>query len=344
MTRSFDVVVTTGFFAVPDFAKTFGRFYQEKKVHEVPPAVKAGIVNAVLVGEIVGLTLCGWVAERIGFKRTISVALVLVSLFLLLLFFANHTAIFIVGQFLCGIPLGVFQTLPATYASEILPVPLRPYLTTYVNFCWAFGALLGSAAQRGAYGLQEGWSWRLPIALQWIWPLPLIVAVLLAPESPWWLVRRNNREKALKNLKRLTPNFDAMLDEIVTTNEHEATFAAGTKYSDCFRDGNGRRTEATTIVWAIQMICGSTLIYFSTTFFEKAGMSHDNAFTLTPIMYGVGCAGTFASWFLISYFGRQSLYMWGCILMATIMFAIGIAGNFRESSAANWYVNLTTPP
>ena len=69
-------------------------------------------------------------------------ALVLISLFLLPLFFASHVGVFIAGQFLCGIPLGVFQTLPVNYAQDILPESLRPYLTTYVNFCWALGGLV----------------------------------------------------------------------------------------------------------------------------------------------------------------------------------------------------------
>jgi len=28
-------------------------------------------------------------------------------------------------------------------------------------------------------------SYRIPFAIQWIWPVPIIVGVLLAPESPW---------------------------------------------------------------------------------------------------------------------------------------------------------------
>lgn len=36
-------------------------------------------------------------------------------------------------------PWGIFQTLSIAYASEVCPVILRGYLTTYVNICWVLG-------------------------------------------------------------------------------------------------------------------------------------------------------------------------------------------------------------
>lgn len=50
-----------------------------------------------------------------------------------LLFFAPNVKILVLGEVVCGIPWGVFQTLTTQYASEVSPVVLRPYLTTFVN-------------------------------------------------------------------------------------------------------------------------------------------------------------------------------------------------------------------
>lgn len=44
------------------------------------------------------------------------------------------------GEFLCGLPWGAWQTLSTTYAAEIAPIALRPYLTTFVNMCVSPGA------------------------------------------------------------------------------------------------------------------------------------------------------------------------------------------------------------
>jgi MFS transporter, SP family, general alpha glucoside:H+ symporter len=66
-------------------------------------------------------------------------------------------------------------------------------------------------------------AFRIPYALQWMWPLPLAVGIYMAPESPWWLVRKGRIEDAKKALLRLTSvnrlsDFDA--DETVAMIAH----------------------------------------------------------------------------------------------------------------------------
>lgn len=52
------------------------------------------------------------------------------------------------------------------YASEVVPVALRPYLTAYVNLCWVIGQLIASGVLRGVLDWQSEWAFRVPFALQ----------------------------------------------------------------------------------------------------------------------------------------------------------------------------------
>jgi MFS family permease len=72
-----------------------------------------------------------------------------VACFIFILFFAPSVQVLLVGEILCGIPWGVFQTLTTVYESEVCPANLRAYLTTYVNFCWVIGTILGQCVLRG---------------------------------------------------------------------------------------------------------------------------------------------------------------------------------------------------
>lgn len=60
----------------------------------------------------------------------------------------------------------VFQTLTTSYAAEVAPVPLRAFLTTWVNACWGIGQLLALGVLRALLTRNDDWGWRIPYALQ----------------------------------------------------------------------------------------------------------------------------------------------------------------------------------
>ncbi|KAI7002333.1 sugar porter family MFS transporter [Hortaea werneckii] len=182
--EGFDIVLINSLYALPAFQRRFGSL-QEDGSYGVSAAWQSGLSNGALVGEIFGLFLTGIVAERLGYKKTMVGALAMLTGFIFLLFFAQNLPMLLMGEILCGLPWGTFQTLTTTYASEVCPVALRPYLTTYVNLCWVIGQFLSSAVLKGVSGQTGPLGYKIPYGLQWIWPVPLIIGIALAPESPW---------------------------------------------------------------------------------------------------------------------------------------------------------------
>lgn len=82
-----------------------------------------------------------------------------------------------------GIPWGAFQSVTPAYASEVAPVVLRPYLTTFINMCWVIGQFFAAAVNKGSTATRsDEWAYRIPFAVQWVWPLPILVGVFFAPE------------------------------------------------------------------------------------------------------------------------------------------------------------------
>ena len=181
--EGYDVVLLANLYAFPSFNKRYG--VNSGGTYQIPAAWQAGLSNGANVGEILGLFINGIVSERFGYRKTMLVSLFGVICFIFIPFFAKNLADLEVGEVLCGIPWGVFQTLTTAYASEVCPTQLRAYLTTYVNLCWVIGQLIGSGVLRSMVQRSDQWSYRIPFAIQWIWPVPIIVGVLLAPESPW---------------------------------------------------------------------------------------------------------------------------------------------------------------
>ncbi|KAL5114788.1 hypothetical protein ACEQ8H_007350 [Pleosporales sp. CAS-2024a] len=343
--EGFDMVLINSLLAVPAFQKRFGSQLPNGD-YQISAAWQAGLTNGAYVGEMLGLMLNGILADRLGYKKTMIGALFFVNLAIFVVFFATKVGIelLLVGLILCGIPWGVFQTLTCTYAAEVCPVPLRPILTTYVNLCWVIGQFLASGVLKGVAERNDQWAYRIPYALQWLWPVPLMVAISFAPESPWWLIRKERDQDAKRSLLRLTspekhPDFHA--DETISmmrhTNELEKAVCSGTSYWDCLRGTDLRRTEIAAMTWITQAFCGASLMGYSTYFFQQAGLSDSNSFSMTLGQYGLGGVGVLIAWFLIPRIGRRTLYVCGDAAMVVLLVLIGGLGLIdKANTGAQW--------
>jgi SP family general alpha glucoside:H+ symporter-like MFS transporter len=80
--------------------------------------------------------------------------------FIFIPFFAQNLATLLAGDIMQGIPWGVFQTMPAAYASEVCPVGLRAYLTTYINLCWVMGQFIATGVLRSFLKGDNEWAYR----------------------------------------------------------------------------------------------------------------------------------------------------------------------------------------
>ena len=260
--------------------------------------------------------------------------LLLISAWTALFFTAQNVQSLLAAEILAGIPWGVFQTLSVTYASEVCPVALRSYLTSYVNFCWGLGQLIGIGVIKGMLGREDQWAYRIPYGLQWMWPLPLFLGILFAPESPWWLVRKGKTEEAKRALLRLTSikrqiGFDAneTISMMLHTTNLENRITKGSSYLDCFRGTDLRRTEIICMVWAIQNLSGNSFSNYSTYFLEQAGLSSSNSYNFAMGQYAINMVGVFGAWFLMMLgIGRRPIYIYGLCGLFTMLMIMGFLG------------------
>jgi SP family general alpha glucoside:H+ symporter-like MFS transporter len=342
--EGYDVVLLSSFYALPQFNQKYGVIAADGE-YTIPAPWKSGLSNGALCGEILGLFINGIISEKYGYRKTMIGSLCLMIAFIFIPFFSHNLPTLLAGEILCGIPWGVFQTLTTAYASEVCPVVLRAYLCTYVNLCWVMGQFIASGVLRAVLDRPDQWAYRIPFALQWMWPLPILIGTIFAPESPWWLVRKGRIEDAKASLLRLTTrgdasfNADATISMMSHTNEIEKQISAGTSYFDCLKGVDLRRTEIACIVWLVQTLCGSTFMGYSTYFYQQAGLPTTSAFDLSMAQYALGMVGTFGSWFLMSRAGRRTIYLWGSIALLALLMIIGFTAIAPESNiASRWAI------
>ena len=348
--EGYDTCLLSSMYALPIFCERFGTYDTSSKVWEISAKWQIGLSMCVNCGEIIGLQMSGWFADRFGYRYTLIASMGLLAAFTFIIFFAKDIAMIAVGQILCGIPWGFFQTLAVSYASEVCPLALRYYLTSYVNVCWVFGQLFASGIMKNSQERLEhsNMGWRLPFGLMWIWPVPIALGIFLAPESPWWLVKKNRFAEAANSLRRLLSIkdhdqkemvVDTMVKRMKFTGDKEASKGEEIgSYWECFHKKHWRRTRIASMVWIGQNLTGSTLMGYSTYFYEKAGLSTSYSFDFSIIQYCLGIVGAVISWILSNSVGRATIYIGGMGIQTIILWLTGILGFVHQTTAIGWAV------
>ncbi|PLB47395.1 sugar transporter [Aspergillus steynii IBT 23096] len=343
--EGYDLVIITSFYGQTQFKNRFGEIDSSGQ-KAISAAWQSGLSNSAQVGQLAGLLINAYAQDRYGCRPTMMFFMAYLAVMIFIPFFAPSLSILAWSEAMCGISWGVFQTLSTTYASEVVPTILRPYVTAYVCMCWGAGILLSSGVVRAVAGIHGDLGWRLPFALQWVWPIPLITVAYWAPESPWNSVRRDDIDQARRSLMRLhpeTPNkeheVDATLAYIRYTTQLEKSETADASFLECFRGTNLRRTEINCVVWAAQILCGNAILGYSVVFLQAAGFSELQAFDLNISLSACYIVGGVICWFLFPHLGRVTIYMGGLTFMFICLVAIGGLG-WAEGTNAHLAIGI----
>jgi SP family general alpha glucoside:H+ symporter-like MFS transporter len=190
------------------------------------------------------------------------------------------------------------------------------------------GQFIQTGVTRGFITRMDQWAYRIPFAIQWVWPVVLLAGLPFAPESPWWLIRQNRMEEARRSLDRLSkphPKVDTQetLAMMVKTDLLEQQLNVGTTYADCWKGPNRRRMEICILLFVIQNFSGNP-VGFGTYLFEQTGLTSVQAFDMGVGLNGMGFVGTLVSAIPLIYFGRRSCYLFGMSSIVSILLVVAL--------------------
>lgn len=267
--EGYDVQLLANFYGYQAFRRKFGTYTGEENGWQISSQWQTGLNDISAVGNIVGALANGYLTAKFGHRKVLMGSLVFLSAAVFMVFFAPNIEVLLVGEFICNIPWGVFATTGPAYAAEVVPLALRGYMTAYINLCWCIGQFIASGVLKGLASNSTEWAYKIPFAIQWVWPVPLFIVALLAPESPWYLVRTGRLQDAKKSLTRLSQpehnvDHDATIALMIHTNELEKAEQEGVTYAECFKGTNRRRTEIAIMCFVSQVTAGAMLAYSGT--------------------------------------------------------------------------------
>jgi sugar porter (SP) family MFS transporter len=330
------------------------------------PAWQQSLTTSILsAGTFFGAIIAGDVADFIGRRMTIIGGCVVFSIGCILETASTTIAVMSVGRIICGLGVGFISAIIILYMSEIAPKKVRGALVAGYQFCITIGILLADCVVYATQTRRDSGSYRIPIAVQFLWALILGGGLFFLPESPRYYVKKGTyfSEIGVVLANFLTGRLDEAalalasvrgqpieseyiqdeLAEIVANNEYEKQIIPQTSYlggwANCFTgnltngSSNLRRTLLGIGLQAMQQLTGINFIfYFGTVFFTQLG-TIKNPFLIELITALVNVCSTPISFYIVERFGRRSILLYGAMSMIVMQLIVGIVGDTagRES-------------
>ncbi|KAH7069882.1 general substrate transporter [Paraphoma chrysanthemicola] len=305
------------------FRHDFGYVLDDEPV--ISAMWQAAFSSAAAFGGISGSIMCGSIADRLGRRAALAIGCLVSIIAVSIEYFATSSVALVIGKLVNGCALGAFLTTSSVYCAETSPVELRGITTSAIHFCIAIGNLLASVALKVFGNFPTRAAYRIPFAIQWLFPIILLSGLPFCPESPWWLLRQGRFPQAMSSLQSLgISNPEVELNYIQEMIKNEAS-QAHLNFLDCFRGVDLRRTEIATGVFVVQQLLGPVfMIGYAPYFFELAGLVSEASFSLTVALSLSGIFGNVVSWFLVNTAGRRLTFFLGTCILTICLFVVGM--------------------
>jgi MFS family permease len=292
----------------------YGVLYEEEWIIESKwmSAWNAGSPIGMMLGALAGGVLLDHYGRRLSLglgslSSSVGVAVIWASQYS-----ESPQGIFLLGKLLMGLAIGVVVTATQTYMSELLPSTLRGPVIAFFPVFFLLGQLISAVIVFAAEDVEGPTSYRMCIISQWPFSaVPLIVAVLL-PESPIHLVRQGKLDAALKAQKRLdraSEDSQGRIEQLqaLILHEQESASSDESKYLDCFRGVDRRRTIIVMFAAVMPQLFALPILGDGPYFIQVAGMDSENAliFLISGIVGGL--LGTIISMWLLTFVGRRKI-------------------------------------
>lgn len=203
---------------------------------------KSLIVSILSAGTFFGALLAGSLADWTGRRTTIIAGCAVFSVGVAMQVASTTVALLVPGRLIAGAGVGFVSATIILYMSEVAPKAVRGAIVSGYQFFITIGLLLASVVNQGTQHRMDAVSYRLPMAIQFIWALILGLGLFFLPESPRYYVKNNDLTSASKALATLrgqpaeSQYIKDELAELVANFEHESKHMQ-TGWMDCFKGG-----------------------------------------------------------------------------------------------------------
>ena len=297
--------------------------------------------SSALVGCMAGAILCIFLSDRFGRKRLLIFSGFLFSLSALGTALTVSFFGFNVYRILGGIGMGIALNLSPLYISELAPPEKRGRLVTINQFLVMLGVLLAQivnwqvslldkdlvdnadfATIAASWSGQEGWRWMFGAEI--IPAMLFFILMFFVPESTRWLIKNNQREKAVKILRKIggeTYAYDSLKETLSTLKDGDLGHV---DLRELLRRNVLKLLAIGIFLAFLQQWSGiNVVIYYAADIFQAAGFTLKQMMLNIVVIGGVMVASIFVTFALVDKYGRKSILLVCLAAMTLIYLGLG---------------------
>jgi putative MFS transporter len=292
-------------------------------------AKTVGLISAIgLSGYLVGSFFCGFVADRVGRKKTILFTLILYSFFSAARGLANTVAVFAVLNFFAWVFIGAESSTVPPYLAELWPARIRGKLVGWMMGFFGLGVALSPVwALLIIPGL--GWRWALFLTA----PFALIGGMIRSslPESPRWLVQSGRVSEAESVIMWIESEVErstrAPLPPVIRSQPCSDRLETLVRPRDLLSPIYRRITLMLWAAWFAEYGVLYTFQTFVPTILSAEGYSIVKSFRYSVVIYGAVIPGYVLGGHVVEWLDRKYTILFSFI-------AIGLCGTLFGLSRA----------
>ena len=305
------------------------------------PAMKGWATSSALVGCLVGAVFSGVFSDRYGRQRLMLLAGLLFTVSAIGASLANQFATFVIYRIIGGVGIGLASNLSPMYIAEVSPASVRGRFVSVNQLTIVIGVLLAQLVNwliASSHEIPDNVttsqileSWNGQIGWRWMFAACAVPAVLffifsmLIPESPRWLVKSGDSDKAFKVLKKIGGENYAReeLAQIETSLQNEI---GSVHFRELFDKGLLKILGLGMFLAFFQQWCGiNTIFYYADDIFKAAGFDVKGVMLNIVITGAVMMIFTFVAIGTVDKYGRKILLLIGSLGLAGSYALIGLS-------------------
>ena len=312
--------------------------FYEKFFHLQTPAEIGWAMSSALIGCLFGAVASGALSDKFGRKRLLIISAIIFTITSVGTGMANSFPVFLAWRVSGGVAIGLASNLSPMYIAEVAPRAIRGQLVSINQLTIVIGVLSAQVmnwliARPVPLGMSDADilnSWNGQMAWRWMFGVTAVpsmlflLVVLLVPESPRWLAKNGQFDRARAVLSRIGGEVHAA-EELVDIENTLANDIAKVDFRELLEPKMVSILGLGIFLAVFQQWCGINVVFnYAQEVFAAAG------YQVSDILFNIVVTGAVSFIFTliairtVDHLGRRPLMLFGAAGLAVIYLLLGL--------------------